>query len=73
MKSAVSVLFAVAKELAEQAKQGLPEVKEGESVRREWYENGRLCRETILNGESYIDLYDFEQRKSRLTAVGKFE
>jgi hypothetical protein len=67
--AAAAVLLAVAKELSEQAKSGLPSIRDGERVRREWYESGKVYRETTLNGENYISLYDFGQRESRLSAA----
>jgi hypothetical protein len=69
MKAAATVLLAVAREIAEQARRGLPALREGESVLREWYEPGILYRETLLNGEKYISLYDIRQKESRLSAA----
>ena len=40
MTAATSVLLAVATELAQQAKSGMPEMREGERILREWYESG---------------------------------
>lgn len=62
MKGVTAVLFAVAKELAAQAKASFPELREGERIQREWYDNGVYSRETVLNGESFLSQYDFRQR-----------
>lgn len=69
MSSTPAVLLAVATELAEQAKAEMPELRDGERVRREWYKNGIYYRETTLDGETYQSQYDFRQRKSRRMAV----
>ena len=49
-----AVLIAVAKELAAQAKEVLPELREDEQVLREWYKNGVYFRETRLNDEIFV-------------------
>lgn len=66
-----SVLLAVANELATSAKSSMPELNDGEEVRREWLEDGIFYRETTLNGDVFRYLYDFRQRKSRRMAVTK--
>ena len=71
MTNASSVLLAVAKELAASAKTSLPELNDGEEVRREWLEEGVFYRETTLNGDVIRYLYDFRQRESRRLAVTK--
>lgn len=64
MDAAVSaVLFAVAKELAQTAKDSLPELRDGERIQREWFTDGVYYRETAFNGESFISQYDFRQRE----------
>lgn len=63
------VLFAVARELAKQAKDSLPELQDGEKIQREWLDSGIYYRETMLRGETFISQYDFKQRKSRQIAV----
>lgn len=68
---ASTVLIAVAKELAAQAKSSLPELQEGEQILREWYKNGVYFRETLLNGETFLSQYDFRQRMCRRVAVAK--
>lgn len=65
MTAVSSVLLAVATELAKTAKDSMPKIREGESVRREWLEDGIYKRETTLNGEIYLAQYDFRQRKCR--------
>lgn len=70
MTAAAAVLFAVAKELADEAKAAMPKLRDNESVQREWLENGIFYRETSCCGEKFIYRFDFKQRKSRLTAVG---
>ena len=69
MTAASAVLFAVAAELAREAQDALPKLRDGESVRREWLEDGIYYRETSYNGENFISQYDFRQRKSRREAV----
>lgn len=67
----VEVLRAVATELAKEAKSNLPDLREGETIQREWLKNGVYYRETSLHGETYQAEYDFRQRKSRQLAVVK--
>ena len=69
MTAASAVLFAVATELAKEAQDALPKLRDGESVRREWLEDGIYYRETSYNGENFISQYAFRQRKSRREAV----
>ena len=64
-----AVLIAVAKELAAQAKEVLPELREDEQVLRERYKNGVYFRETRLNDEIFLSQYDFRQHTCRQTAV----
>jgi hypothetical protein len=64
MTPASAVLYAVAKELAQTAKDSLPELRDGEQVQREWYADGVYYRETVFNGETFISQYDFRQRES---------
>lgn len=71
MKSAPTVLLAVAAELANTAKANLPKLNDGEEIRREWYENGVYHRETSLNGAISIYQYDFRQRKGHRAGGGK--
>ena len=54
MTAASAVLFAVATELAKEAQDALPKLRDGESVRREWLEDGIYYRETSYNGENFI-------------------
>lgn len=70
MTAASAVLFAVATELAEEAKKSLPELECGESVFREWLEGGIYYRETSREGKKFLSQFDFRQRKSRSAAVG---
>lgn len=56
--AAAAVLFAVANELAQKAKDSLPELRDGEVIRREWLDNGIYCRKTSLG----MSQYDFKQR-----------
>ncbi len=69
MTEIAAVLFAVATELAEQAKNSLPKIQEGEQIRREWLENGIYSRETVLNGETFLSQYNFRQRVCRRVAA----
>ncbi len=69
MITAISVLLAVAAELADLAKASMPEMREGERILREWYESGVYYRETSLGDKLFLCQYDFRQRKSRREAV----
>ena len=53
MNAASAVLFAVATELANQAKGSLPELREGEKVQREWFEDGIYKRLTTFEGPTF--------------------
>ncbi len=64
MTPASAALYAVAKELAQTAKDSLPELRDGERVLREWYTDGVYYRETAFNGETFISQYNFRQRES---------
>lgn len=70
MNAASAVLFAVATELANQAKDSLPELREGEKVQREWLEAGIYKRLTVFEGRTFLSQFDFRQKKSRRVAVG---
>ncbi len=69
MTAAPAVLLAVATELAKTAKDSMPKMREGEYVKREWFDNGIYNRETVLNSDVYLAQYDFRQRKCRRVAV----
>lgn len=71
MNAAPAVLLAVATELAKQAKSEMPEMRDGEEVRREWYKDGVYYRETEVDGKVFQSLYDFRQRKSHRLVVTK--
>lgn len=71
MKTAAVVLLAVAKELAKQAVDSMPELQEDEVLLREWYEDGIYYRETRYNGISTTYSYDFRHKKIRLLAAGE--
>ncbi len=71
MSAIPAVLLAVATELAKTAKSSMPEIRDGEKIRREWFENGIYFRETEYSGEIFQSQYDFRQRKSRRVAVVK--
>lgn len=62
--AAAAVLFAVANELAQKAKDNLPELRDGEVIKREWLDNGIYYRETSHG----ISQYDFKQR-AQITAA----
>lgn len=64
MTPASAVLYAVAKELAQTAKDSLPELRDGEQVLREWYADGVYYRKTAFNDETFISQYDFRQQES---------
>lgn len=63
MTAASAVLFAVATELAKEAQDALPKLRDGERVQREWLDNGIYYRETSYNGENFISQFNFRQRK----------
>lgn len=71
MTSAAAVLLAVATELAKTAKSSMPEMRDGEKIIREWFEEGIYYRKTELAGEIFVSQYDFRQRKSRRVAVAE--
>lgn len=71
MTAAPAVLLAVATELAKLAKSSLPEMRNGETIQREWFENGIYYRETIFDGKVFQNQYDFRKRKSLHVAVVK--
>ena len=64
MTRASLVLLVIATELAELAKNSLPALRKKEIVRREWFKNATLYRETDLNGRRFIAKFDFRRRKS---------
>ena len=64
MKAAITVLLTVAQELEDLAKSSMPKMREGEMIKREWFENGVYYRETTLDGNLYQAQFDFRQRKS---------
>ena len=70
MNAASAVLFAVATELANQAKGSLPELREGEKVQREWFEGGIYKRLTTLGGRTFLIKLDFRKKKGRRGGVG---
>ena len=71
MNPASSVLLAVAAELAALARDSLPEIHDGTQIRREWYADGVFYRESVSDGQAFVDQFDFRQRKSRRVAVTK--
>lgn len=72
MNEAISAVFmAVAEELAQQAKDSMPEMREGEVIRREWYKNGVYSRETVYQNAVFVSEYNFRQRKSRRVEIKK--
>lgn len=63
MSTAAAVIFAVANELADEAKQNMPELRSGEETVREWFEKGVYYRKTKYKGKTFISQFDFKQRK----------
>ncbi len=57
-------LYAIAKELAKQAIDSLPELRDGERVQREWFTDGVYYRETVFDGNTFTSQYDFRTRES---------
>lgn len=66
-----TVLFTIATELAKQAKDSMPEIRDGEIIQREWYEDGIYYRETTLNDKVFQSQYDFRKRKSSQITIEK--
>lgn len=66
-----AALYAVAEELAQEAKGSLPEMRDGERVLREWYTDGVYYRETEFDGEKFTSYYDFRQRKKKAETTKK--
>ena len=69
MRTVSSVLLSVAAELTALAKSKMPEIREGEVIEREWLENGIYFRESVFNGETIREHYDFGQRKNRQSSA----
>ncbi len=66
-----TVLFTIATELAKQAKDSMPEIRDGEIIQHEWYEDGIYYRETTFNGKVFQNQYDFRKRKSSQIIIEK--
>ena len=66
-----TVLFTIATEIAKQAKDSMPELRDGEIIQREWYDDGIYYRETTLNGKLFQSQYDFRKRKSSQITIEK--
>ena len=64
MSQAAIVLLSVANELSELAKNSMPVLRKGEVIRREWFKDATLYRETDLKGRRFIAEFNFRQRKS---------
>lgn len=69
--AASAVLLAVAEELAQTAKDSLPELRDGEQIQREWYAEGVYYRETVFNGKTFLSQYDFKTREVASGKAGK--
>jgi hypothetical protein len=67
LKTAAVVIAAVAKELAQKARDCMPNLREGEVIRREWYENGIYYRET----SHVTHKYDFKLKECELVKGAK--
>jgi len=63
MKTDFRAFFTVAKELAELAKSSMPEIRKGETIKREWLQDGVYYRETVYDGKIHQARFDFRQRK----------
>lgn len=70
MEATVAVLRAVANELAQKAKASLPKLRENEKIQREWFDRGVYYRETNLNGDTYLEQYDFKQKSVGFALAG---
>lgn len=71
MKTASTVLFTVAAELAKLAKEEMPKLQKGEAVIREGLENGVYFRDSIIDGKLFRNQYDFKQRKNCRSIIMK--
>ncbi len=69
MKNAAQSLLSVALELAAQAEDNLPELREGESVKREWLADGAFHRETEFEGRKFISSFNFKKGVTLMTEV----
>lgn len=65
-----AVFYAIAKELAQKAKDSMPELRESEKIEKEWYENGVYYRQTVLDGKTYLCQYDFKHNKISFLVAG---
>lgn len=64
-KEIASVLLAVAKELEQEILRSLPQLRDRETIRDEWFSNGIYHRETELDGRISVNEFDFRDRKCR--------
>lgn len=64
MSAPMEVLRAIADEIAKTARASMP-IQDGETILREWLENGVYHRESRLNGVIIKCEYDFKLRKVR--------
>jgi len=58
-----AVFYAVAEELAQNAINSMPKLRDGERIQKEWYADGVYYRETVFNGETFTNQYDFRKRE----------
>lgn len=63
MNILITVLHAVAEELAKEAISAMPKLNNEERVLREWFENDTFYRETSFNGERNVCKFSFTQRE----------
>ena len=66
MSAPTEILRAIAEEIAKTAKANMP-IQDGETVLREWLENGAYHRESKLNGIIVKCEYDLKLKKVRRT------
>ena len=62
MKSHIRALLSVASELAQQAKNSMPHLRNGEVIIREWLKGGEYYRETVYDNKKLLTKYDFARR-----------
>ena len=69
MTNVGKTLLVVAKELAESATNSLPELREGELIKKEWLKDNIYCRETIHKNKVYHAKFDFHRRQGNVVAI----
>lgn len=61
-ETAVETLIAIANEMARNAKDSMPKLRDGEKIIHERYENGVYFRKTAFAGKTYLAQFDFKTK-----------